>query len=127
MIFGGFFFASDSGILRFHYLFRVFLVVDLIFGFFSGGMAEAAKIKSFLTEGHVAWRTWMLQVGELVRPVTVRLSENELIDLVTKACPLEDGPSSISSNDVTTKLFTEAILVLALSLFFSFVVRLAWR
>jgi hypothetical protein len=69
----------------------------------------------------------MLQVGELVRPVTVRLSQNELIDLVTKACPLEDGPSSIFSNDVTTKLFTEVIFALALYLFFSFVVRLAWR
>jgi hypothetical protein len=105
----------------------VFLVVDLIFGFFWGGMAEAAKITSFLTECHLAWRTWMLQVGELVRPVTVRLSQNELIDLVTKACPLEDGPSSIFSNDVTTKLFTEVIFALALYLFFSFVVRLAWR
>lgn len=57
-------------------------------------MAEAAKIKSILTGGHTAWRSWMHQVGELVRPVTVRLSENELIDLVTKACPLVDGPSS---------------------------------
>ena len=63
-------------------------------------MAEAANKKSFLTEGHAAWRTWMLQVGDLVRPVTVRLFENELIDQVTKACPLEDGPSSIFSNDV---------------------------
>ena len=90
-------------------------------------MAEAAKITSFLTECHLAWRTWMLQLGELVRPVTVRLSQNELIDLVTKACPLEDGPSSIFSNDVTTKLFSEVIFALALYLFFSFVVRLAWR
>ena len=72
-------------------------------------MAEAANKKSFLTEGYAAWRTWMLQVGELVRPVTVRLSENELIDLVTKACPLEYGPFSIFVNDVTSELFTNVI------------------
>ena len=37
-----------------------------------------------------------VKLGELIRTVTVRLLEEDLIDMVAKACPLNGGPFSRS-------------------------------
>ena len=54
-------------------------------------MSDAEKIKHLLGDDQVPWRKWMLKVGDRSRTVTVRLSEIELINIVTETCPLLAG------------------------------------
>ena len=58
---------------------------------FAAGMSDAEKIEHLLGDDQVPWRKWLLKVGDRIRTVTVRLSEIELIDIVTETCPLLAG------------------------------------
>ena len=90
-------------------------------------MSDAEKIKLLLGDDQVPWRKWLRKVGDRIRTVTVRLSEIELIDIVTETCPLLAGHLGPFCFCVCLDLFVFALSDMTTKKCFFGLDRLAWR